>query len=182
MDQKRNPSLIKQNSDPKPLRRRGVSFSVLHRRDEPSIVQPDPKPILVDYSCIREQKQLKMKDFLYSDNPITFFLFTFWHMMCLFGRLLILPFTLIKQFYLLILKVYGVRRPNSQTNPSDLFSISPLQSSMPQKRPIVWILTVIDFCILQLTQFPNTFKNMIFSVRWLFEWFGCYSARSGCED
>lgn len=150
MNEKSNLSTPKSNREGIPLRRRNVSFNVLPLREEPTPVSPSPKPILVDYASIRERKQLNLSDFLHSDNPVTFFLFTFWHIVCLFGQLFILPFIMIKYLYLLMLRVYGVRRPTTSTTTSDLFSISSSQSSTSQQRPIVWILTLIDYIIIQL--------------------------------
>jgi hypothetical protein len=158
-------STPKSNREGRPLRRRGVSFNVLPHREEPAPITLSPTPILVDYASIRERKQLNLSDFLHSDNPITFVLFTFWHAVCLFGHLFILPFIMIKYLYLLMLQVYGVRRPTSSTTTSDLFSISSSQSSTSQQRSIVWILTLIDYIIIQLTRLPETLKHVISSTR-----------------
>jgi hypothetical protein len=165
MNEKSNLSTPKSNREGIPLRRRNVSFNVLPLREEPTPVSPSPKPILVDYASIRERKQLNLSDFLHSDNPVTFFLFTFWHIVCLFGQLFILPFIMIKYLYLLMLRVYGVRRPTTLTTTSDLFSISSSQSSTSQQRPIVWILTLIDYIIIQLTSLPDLIKHIIYSIR-----------------
>lgn len=165
MDDQSNLSTPKVNREGRPLRRRNVSFNVLPLREEPTPIPPSPKPILVDYASIRERKQLNLSDFLHSDNPITFFLFTFWRTICLFGRLFILPFTIIKHLYLLMLQVYGVRRPTTSTTTSDLFTISSSQSSTSQQRSIVWILTLIDYIIFQLTRLPDIIKHIINSIR-----------------
>jgi len=165
MDERSNVSTPKSNREGRPLRRRNVSFNVLPLREESRPMSPSPKPILVDYASIRENKQLNLSDFLHSDNPITFFLFTFWHIICLFGQLFILPFILIKYLYFLMLQVYGVRRPTTSTTTSDLFSISSSQSSTSQKRSIVWILTLIDYIIIQLSKFPDVIKHIINSIR-----------------
>jgi len=165
MDERSNLSTPKSNREGRPLRRRNVSFDVLPLREEPTPTPSSPKPFLVDYASIRQRKQLNLSDFLHSDNPITFFLFTFWHIVCLFGQLFILPFIIIKHFYLLMLQVYGVRRPTPSTTTSDLFSISSSQSSASQQRPIVWILTLIDYIIIQLTRLPDIIKRIINSIR-----------------
>jgi hypothetical protein len=165
MDERLNPSTPKTNREGRPLRRRGVSFNVLPLREETAPIPPSPTPILVDYASIRERKQLNLSDFLLSDNPITFILFTFWHAVCLFGQLFILPFTITKHLYLLMLQVYGVRRPTTSTTTSDLFSISSSQSQISQQRPIVWILTLIDYIIIQLTRLPDIIKYIINSIR-----------------
>ena len=164
MDERSNVSTPKSNREGRPLRRRNVSFNVLPLREEPPPVPTTPQPILVDYASIRERKQLNLSDFLHSDNPITFFLFTFWHAVCLFGRLFILPFTIIKYLYFLTLRVYGVRRPTTSTT-SDLFSISSSQSTTSQQKPIVWALTLIDYFIIQLTRLPDLIKHIISSIR-----------------
>jgi hypothetical protein len=163
-DEKSNLSKSTSNREGRPLRRRNVSFNVLPLREESTPIPSSPKPILVDYASIRERKQLNLSDFLHSDNPITFFLFTFWHAACLFGRLFILPFIIIKHLYLLMLQVHGVRRPTTTTTTSDLFSISSSQSTTSQQRPIVWILTLIDY-IIQLTKLPDIIKHIINSIR-----------------
>jgi hypothetical protein len=160
-----NLSTPKTNREGRPLRRRGVSFNVLPLREEKTPTPPSPTPILVDYASIRERKQLNLSDFLQSDNPITFILFTFWHAVCLFGQLFILPFIITKHLYLLMLQVYGVRRPTPSTTTSDLFSISSSQSQISQQRPIVWMLTLIDYFIIQLTRVPDTIKHIINSIR-----------------
>lgn len=165
MDERSNISTPKSNREGRPLRRRNVSFNVLPLREEPTPNHSSPQPILVDYVTIHEPKQLNFSDFLHSDNPITFFLFTYWHAVCLFGRLFLLPFIIIKHLYLLMLRVYGVRRPTTSTTTSDLFSISYSQSSTSQQRPIVWILTLIDFIIIQLTRLPELIKHIISSIR-----------------
>mgnify|MGYP001075694799 CR=1 FL=1 len=154
------------NQQERPLRRRHVSFNVLPIREESTPTPPSPTPILVDYSSIRERRQLNLSDFLHSDNPVTFFLFTFLRAIRLFGKIFILPFIVIKYLYLLMLRVYGVRRPTPSTTPSDLFSISSSQSSTsPQQRPIVWILTVIDYVIVQLASVPDLIRHIITSIR-----------------
>ena len=160
-----NLSTSKTNREGRPLRRRGVSFNVLPLREEKTPIPPSPTPILVDYASIRERKQLNLSDFLHSDNPITFILFTFWHAVCLFGQLFVLPFIITKHLYLLMLQVYGVRRPTISTTTSDLFSISSSQSQISQQRPIVWMLTLIDYIIIQLTRIPDTIKHIINSIR-----------------
>jgi hypothetical protein len=165
MDERSNVSTPKSNREGRPLRRRNVSFNVLPLREEPPPISSSPKPILVDYASIRELKQLNLSDFLHSDNPITFFLFTFWHAVCLFGQFFILPFTIIKYLYFLMLRVYGVRRPTTSTMTSDLFSISSSQSSTSQQRPIVWILTLIDYIIIQITRLPDLVNHIINSIR-----------------
>lgn len=165
MNEKSNLSTPKSNREGRPIRRRNVSFNALPTREEPAPAPPSPQPILVDYALIRERKQLNLSDFLQSDNPITFFLFTFWHGVCLFGRLFILPFTIIKHLYLTMLRVYGVRRPTASTTTSDLFSISSSQSSASQQRPIVWILTLIDYIIVQLTSVPDHVTHIVSSIR-----------------
>ncbi|CAF0715882.1 unnamed protein product [Adineta steineri] len=157
-------STPKPNREGRPLRRRGVSFNVLPRREESPPIISSPKPILVDYASIRERKQLNLSDFLHSDNPITFLLFTIWHAVRLFGQLFLLPFIITKYLYLLMLQVYGVRRPTTSTSTSDLFSISSSQSSTQQKS-IVWILTLIDYIIIQLTSLPETLRQFIISIR-----------------
>lgn len=155
------------NREERPLRRRNVSFNVLPLREEPAPPQPLPTPILVDYSSIRERKQLNLSDFLQSDNPVTFFLFSFWRAICFFGKIFILPFIIIKYLYLLMLRVYGVRRPTTSTSTSDLFSISSSQSSTspPPQRPIVWILTLIDYVIIQIVGLPDLIRHIIISTR-----------------
>jgi len=165
MDEKSILSPAKPNREGRPLRKRGVSFNVLPLREEPTPTPPSPTPILVDYASIRERKQLSLSDFLHSDNPVTFILFSFWHALCLFGQLFILPFIIIKHLYLLMLQVYGVRRPTVATTTSDLFSISSSQSQISQQRPIVLILTLIDYFIIQLTSLPDSIKNIISSIR-----------------
>ncbi|CAF2931817.1 unnamed protein product [Rotaria sp. Silwood2] len=165
MDERSNLSTPKSSREGRPLRRRGVSFNVLPLREEPIPIPPSEAPILVDYSSIRERKQLNLSNFLDSDNPITFFLFTFWHSVRFFARLLILPFIFIKYLYFLTLRVYGVRRPTkSTTTTSDLSSVSLLQSSTSQQRPIVWILILIDYIVIQLTRLPDTVKHTIYSI------------------
>ncbi|UJR28829.1 hypothetical protein I4U23_010053 [Adineta vaga] len=166
MDERSNISTPKANREGRPLRRRGVSFNVLPLREEQPPVTPSPTPILVDYASIRERKQLNLSDFLYSDNPITFLLLTFWRTICLFGQLFLLPFTIIKYLYLLMLQVYGVRRATTSTTTSDLFSISSSsQCSSTQQRPIVWILTLIDYIIIQITRLPEILGHLISSIR-----------------
>ncbi|CAF1274778.1 unnamed protein product [Adineta ricciae] len=166
MDDRSTVSTPRANREGRPLRRRGVSFNVLPLRDEPPPVAPSPTPILVDYASIHERTQLNLSNFLHSDNPITFLLFTFWRTMCLFGRLFILPFMIIKYLYLLMLKVYGVRRATKSTTTSDLFSISSSsQSSASQQKPIVWILTVIDYIIIQISRLPEHARHLINSIR-----------------
>jgi hypothetical protein len=64
-----------------------------------------------------------------------------------------------------MLRVYGVRRPTTSITTSDLFSISSSQSSTSQQRPIVWILTLIDYFIIQLTRLPDRIKHIISSIR-----------------
>ena len=149
----------------RPLRRRNVSFNTLPLREEPPVAPPVPQPILVDYASMREKKQLNLSDFLHSDNPITFFLFTFLRTIRLFARLFFLPFLIIKYLYFVMLRVYGVRRSTSSTTTSDLFSISSSQSSTSQQRPIVWILTLIDYIIVQLTRLPDLVRQKIASIR-----------------
>lgn len=164
MNEQSNPALVKLNVQGRPLRRRGVSFNVLPVRKEP-ISKPTPEtPVLVDYAAIRERKQLHLNDFLRSDNPITFFLFTFWHAVCFFAKLFVLPFVLIRYFYRLMLRVYGVRRPTTSSTKSDLCPISSPLSSPSQQRPIVWILTLIDYIIIQLTRLPETVNLVIDSI------------------
>ena len=160
-------SSLRTNREARPLRRRGVSFNVLPRREESPADSSNANaaPILLDYASIRQRKQLNLTDFLQSDNPITFLLFTCWHTICFVGQLFILPFILMKHLYLLMLRVYGVRRSNITTNTSDLFSISSSQPSNAQQRPIVWILSIIDYIIFQLTRFPDIFKQLVYSVR-----------------
>lgn len=165
MNERSGPSTPKSNREGRPLRRRGVSFNVLPLRDESPPMSSSPTPILVDYASIRERKQLNLSDFLDSDNPVTFLLFTLWHVVRLFGQLFLLPFITIKYLYLLMLQVYGVRRPTTSTTTSDLFSISSSQSSTSQQRSIVWILTLIDYIIIQLTRLPETLKHIISSIR-----------------
>ncbi|CAF1356152.1 unnamed protein product [Rotaria magnacalcarata] len=164
MDARANLISSASNREGRPLRRRGVSFNVLPIREEPPSIVPSEAPILLDYSSIRERKQLSLNDFLHSDNPITFFLFTFWHAACFFAQLFILPFVIIKYLYLLMLRVYGVRRPTTSTTTSDLFSDSSSSSSPSQQRPIVWILTFIDYIIIQLSRLPETMKHCINST------------------
>ncbi|CAF1187299.1 unnamed protein product [Rotaria sordida] len=165
MNERSNLSTSKPNREEQPpLRRRGVSFHGLPLREQSTQILPSETPILVDYASIRERKQLNLSDFLRSDNPITFFLFTFWHAVCFFGRLLILPFIFIKYLYRLMLRVYGVRCSNKPTTTSDLLSDSSSQSSTSQQRPIVWILTLIDYIIIQLIRLPDTIKNIIYSI------------------
>ena len=158
-----SPSEINRGS--RPLRRRGVSFNVLPLREEPTVSPSPPAPILVDYASIRERKQLNLSNFLQSDNPVTFVLYTLWHALCLLGQLFLLPYTLVKHLYLLMLQVYGVRRPNLSTSTSDLFSISSSQASTPQQRPIVWLLTLIDYFIVQLTRLPDAITHAIDATR-----------------
>jgi hypothetical protein len=165
MDERSNLSTARPNREGRPLRRRGVSFNVLPLREESPPITPSPTPILVDYASIRERKQLNLSDFLQSDNPITFILFTFWHVLCLLGQFFILPFIIIKHLYLLMLQVYGVRRPTTSTTTSYLFSISSSQSSIPQQRPIVWILTLIEYIIIQLIRLPDGINHIINSIR-----------------
>lgn len=165
MDDRPSVPISKPNREGRPLRRRGISFNVLPIREEPTPVDPSPTPILVDYSSIRERKQLNLSDFLHSDNPVTFFLFTFWRTLRLFGRLFVLPFVTIKYLYLLMLKVYGVRRSTTSTiTTTDLFSISSSHSSTSQQRPIVSILRLIDYFITQLTKLPDTIGRIISSI------------------
>ena len=158
-------STPKANREGRPLRRRNVSFNALPLREEPTPVPPTPQPMLLDYAFVREGKQLNLSDFLYSDNPITFFLFTFLRTMRLFARLFFLPFLIIKHLYFIMLRVYGVRRSTASTTTSDLFSISSSQSSTSQQRPIVWILTLIDYIIAQLTRLPDLIRQKITSIR-----------------
>lgn len=165
MTDQSNVTTSKANREERPLRRRNVSFNVLPLREEPTPVPPSPKAILVDYSSIRERKQLNLSDFLHSDNPVTFFLFTFWRTLCMFGKVFILPFIVIKQLYLIMLRVYGVRRPTTSTTTSDLFSISSSQSATSPQRPIVWILTLIDYIIIQIAHLPELIKHIITSIR-----------------
>ncbi|CAF3497551.1 unnamed protein product [Rotaria sp. Silwood1] len=164
MDERSNLSIPKASREGRPLRRRGVSFNVLPLRQESTPIPPSEAPILVDYSSIRERKQLNLSDFLHSDNPITFFLFTFMHAVRFFCHLFILPFIAIRYFYRLILRVYGVRRPTKLTTTSDLFSVSSSQLSTSQQRPIVGILTLIDYIIIQLSRLPDTIKHIIHSI------------------
>lgn len=159
-------NLRSNNREGRPLRRRGVSFNVLPRRDEsPTDNELSPSPILVDYASIQQRKQLNLTDFLRSDNPLTFLLFTFLFVVRHFFKLCFLPFVLVKHFYLLMLKVYGVRRSTLETRSSDLFSIGSTHQSNSQQRPIVWFLTLIDYLIFQLTRLPELFKQLISSIR-----------------
>ena len=165
MEERSPTSIIKPNREGRPLRRRGVSFNVLPHREESPTVPAPSEPILVDYASIRERKQLNLSDFLDSDNPITFVLLTFWRTLCLFGQLFLLPFILMKYVYLLLLQVYGVRRSSTTTSTSDLFSISSSQATIPQQRPIVWLLTLIDYVLFQLTRLPDTLQQLLQSMR-----------------
>lgn len=154
------------NREGRPLRRRGVSFNVLPRRDEsPAVPGDPPAPELLDYASVQQRKQLNLTEFLQSDNPVTFLLFTSWLVIRHVFKLFLLPFVLLKHFYLLLLKVYGVRRSTVETSSSDLFSISSSHPSHPQQRPIVWILTLIDYLIFQFTRLPDLFKQLINSIR-----------------
>lgn len=159
-------SNLRPNREGRPLRRRGVSFNVLPRREESPANSPTTEPILVDYASIRQRKQLGLTDFFKSDNPVTFLLFTLWSGIRCFLELFILPFIVMKHLYLLMLKVYGVRRSTASTSPSDLFSISSSHSpNSQQQRPIVWILTVVDYIIFQLTRLPDILQQLIHSIR-----------------
>lgn len=165
MNERPTPLTPRANREGRPLRRRNVSFNALPLREEPPVAAPAPQPILLDYASIREGKQLNLSDFLHSDNPITFFLFTFLRTIRLFARLFFLPWLIIKHLYFIMLRVYGVRRSTSSTTTSDLFSISSSQSSTSQQRPIVWILTLIDYIIVQLTRLPDLIRQKITSIR-----------------
>lgn len=168
MEDKPSTSCLKQNREGKPLRRRGVSFNVLpirERVEEAPVDEAANEPVLVDYSSFREERQLNFSNFLESDNPITFVLFTIFGAIRLYFQLLISPLILIKYLYLLLLKVYGVRRPNDSTSTSEIFSNSSTnQNSSNQQRPIVWILTLIDYIVFRLTQLPETMKKFFFST------------------
>jgi hypothetical protein len=166
MDEKSCQTSMRPNREGRPMRQRGVSFNVLPLREESTVPSTaTAEPYLVDYASIRENKQLNLSDFLHSDNPVTFLLFTIWHLIRLLGYLVILPYTLIKHLYLLMLQVYGVRRRTTSTNTSDLFSISSSQSSIQQQRPIVWLLTLIDYVLFQLTRLPDVVRHLIDSMR-----------------
>ena len=162
MSERSYSSTSKLNQAGRPIRRRNISFCSSPLHEGPTPMSESPMSVLVDYASVRERKQLKLSSFLHSDNPITFFLSTFWHILCLFAYLFILPFILIKRFYLLTLQVYGVRRPPTSNTISDLFSIISSQlSSTSQQSSIVWILTTIDCMIIQLMKLPDIIIHSI---------------------
>ncbi|CAF1278254.1 unnamed protein product [Didymodactylos carnosus] len=149
---------------PGPLKRRYTMLSALNTAVTPptmTTTSGTQEPIMVEYTAIK-QRNINLREFMNSDNPVTFFYHSMKFGFITFLKIFYVPWYVIKFLYNVCLRVYDIR------------SLHPRQSNNISlaRTPhliVVWLLSVIDYIVLLIHKsfvyiIPTTFQQIRSSI------------------